>query len=172
VTALTTPYGLTTFRQEPHWYYAGTVPRFIEATDPLGGTEHLEYQFDTRALPASVPAAEVPAGFDAANSLLNRYNTLYWSQRAGAAGTGDLSKAEVTHWLIRQDFTGDSEWITVPHSIARPLEGRVWYQYPGQPSPTHLGWWRNPSRIGRVLDDGTSQVTETTYNAQGQVATT
>jgi YD repeat-containing protein len=32
-----------------------------------------------------------------------------------------------------------------------------------------MGSWREPSRVGRVLDDGTSQITETTYNTAGRV---
>jgi hypothetical protein len=109
----------------------------------------------------------VPTGFESANASLNRYNSVYWSKRAWAEGPNDITKAEITHWLIRSDYRGDAEWATMPHSVKRPLEGRVWYQYPGQPSPTTLDWWREPSRVGRVLDDGTSQITEITDNTQG-----
>jgi YD repeat-containing protein len=76
-------------------------------------------------------------------------------------------------WLTKADFTGESEWAAIPHSVKRPLEGRIWYAHPGQSTGTErqVGWWRNPSRVGRVLEDGTSQISETTYNTQGSALT-
>jgi hypothetical protein len=46
----------------------------------------------------------------------------------------------------------------------------VWYAYPSQTTGTaHLaGIWAQPSRVGRVLDYGSSQIREMTYNAEGQ----
>jgi YD repeat-containing protein len=148
VTTLTTPYGTT-----------------------LGGTEHLEFQYQTAALAASEPANEVPAGFAAWNADLNRYNTFYWSKRAWMLGPGDPSQAEVTHWMTKEEWQGWQSYSAVPHSVKTPLESRVWYAYPGQAAGQeyHLGWFTEPSRVGRVLDDGTSQVHETTYNLQGSV---
>ncbi len=64
VVSLTTPYGVTSFRHEPNAANIANV-RFIEATDPLGGTEHLEYQWQTASLSPTAPAGEVPAGFEA-----------------------------------------------------------------------------------------------------------
>ena len=37
--------------------------RYVEATDPLGATERIEFQWQTPELPRTVPAAEVPDGF-------------------------------------------------------------------------------------------------------------
>jgi YD repeat-containing protein len=165
VSTLTTPYGTTTFRHEPN----ESNLRFIEATDPLGGTEHLEFQYETPTLPATAPVAEVPAGFTGWNTSLDHWNTFYWNKRAWAAGKNDLSKATITHWMYKAEFPGDSAWSSVPHSVKRPLEARVWYAYPGQVAgQEHVaGWFQRPSRVGRVLDDGTSQITETTYNTFG-----
>jgi RHS repeat-associated protein len=172
VTTLTTPYGVTSFRHEPN--DATTLSfRYVEATDPLGGTEHLEFQWHTPSLAATLPGGDVPTGFEAWNDNLDHYNTFYWTKRAWALGKNDLAKAEITHWLTKADFYGDSEWASRPHSIKPPLEGRVWYAYTGQTPETarSLGWWRGPTRIGRVLDDGTSQIREITYNAHGRVLT-
>jgi RHS repeat-associated protein len=170
VTTLTTPYGTTAFRHERDPLNHINL-RFIEATDPLGGTEHLEFQYQTATLVASEPANEVPAGFAAWNADLNRYNTFYWSKRAWMLGPGDPSQAEVTHWMTKEEWQGWQSYSAVPHSVKRPLESRVWYAYPGQAAGQeyHLGWFTEPSRVGRVLDDGTSQVYETTYNLQGSV---
>jgi RHS repeat-associated protein len=172
VTTLTTPYGVTSFRHEPN--EATTLSyRHIEATDPLGGTERVEFQWQTPSLPATLPAGDVPTGFEAWNDNLDHYNTFRWSKRAWMLAKGDLTKAEITHWLTRADFYGDSEWSVIAHSVKKPLEARTWYAYPGQTAATarSLGWLRKLSRIGRVLDDGSSQISETTYNSQGSVLT-
>ena len=50
VTKLSTPYGQTVFNSEPPALNSGYTTRSIEATDPLGGTEHLEFRYlDTNA---------------------------------------------------------------------------------------------------------------------------
>jgi len=59
----------------------------------------------------------------------------------------------------------------VPHSIKRPLEARVWYAYQGQPNPFAAGSSSEPDRTGRVLDDGTSQISDATYNDLGLMLT-
>ena len=59
IQSMTTPYGTTTFRKG----IAGT--KRIEATDPTGGTQRLEFHFEHGSIPQTVPAAEVPTGFGA-----------------------------------------------------------------------------------------------------------
>lgn len=168
---LSTPYGQTSFRHEAG---DGTVDRFIEATDPLGGTEHLEFQWETPALAPTAPAGEVPAGFAAWNTNLDHWNTFYWDKRAWALAPGNLSQSTITHWLVAAAIPS-ATWFSSPvaHSVKRPLEDRVWYAYPGQTTGQEhaVGWWREPSRVGRVLEDGTSQITETAYTERGQVLT-
>jgi RHS repeat-associated protein len=57
-----------------------------------------------------------------------------------------------------------------PHSIKRPLEGRVWYRYPGQTTSSNtIGSFGEPSRIARKLDDGTSQVWDRLYDTFGNL---
>ena len=65
ISALTTPYGVTTFAHETN--FSG-YPRVIEATDPLGGKERQEYHVTHPTLPASVSAGEVPTGFSTPTS--------------------------------------------------------------------------------------------------------
>ena len=159
---MTTPYGTTTFRQE-----AGdpALPdadlRRIEATDPLGATERLEFHRTSTLLPAQAPANEVPAGFAVANDYLYWYNTFYWDKQAMAVAPGALESAVITNWLqgTAQAY-GHAQSRHVPHSVKRPLESRVWYRYPDQPASHHaMGSGTSPALTGRVMEGGVSQVT-------------
>ena len=171
MTSMTTPYGTTTFRRGPDSLAAGSFRR-VEATDPEGGTERLEYHLGTTAgIPAQLPA-DVPAGFAAWNEDMDQYNSLYWSKQAMAVAPGALSSAVITKWLLQQEMAYQlgHAW-NIPHSVKRPLETRVWYRYPDQ-SPTVsnvAGTGRNPTMIARVLDGGATQLTQMTYNGKGMV---
>jgi RHS repeat-associated protein len=174
IASMTTPYGTTLFAHETNG--TTTTDRFIQATDPLGGTERVEFRWTTTAIPATAPANQVPTGFAGYNANLDRYNSVYWDKRAMALYPGDVSKATITHWLVyvyvayTPFFYSHGFSTSVPHSIKRPLENRVWYAYPGQDaSGIAVGTWIGPTKIARVLDDGTSQVSQATYNGQGQV---
>ena len=179
IAAMTTPYGTTTFEQS-----IGPINnnylRFIQATDPLGGTERAEFRYlPTPAIPPAAAPGEVPTGFDAYNGdsnpnhALNVFNTFYWDKRAMASG-GATSAATVTHWLLgdSSNSNGHIYSAAVPHSIKRPLENRVWFAYRGQ-NPTgggfSIGDWVQPTQVAHVLDDGTSQIWASTYNDQGMV---
>lgn len=55
-------------------------------------------------------------------------------------------------------------------SFKEPLEARIWYNYSGQSSPiTTLGLLNRPSRIGRVHDDGSTQLYTYGYDGFGHV---
>jgi YD repeat-containing protein len=169
IAALSTPYGTTTFRHEPQDDF---THRFIEATDPLGQTERLQFDWIHAAIAATAPAADVPAGFTTSNALLDHYNTVYWDKRAWSLGAGDLTKATITRWTTKPEYDSGTTYSSgVPHSIKRPLEGRVWYKYPDQPAPEALGWWTQPTHVARVLDDGSSQIIQMEYNDRGSVLT-
>lgn len=169
ISALTTPYGITVFREER----SGGYPMVIEATDPLGGTERLEYHMQNTSVPNAEPVAVVPTGFSAYNEILQWYTTYYWSKRQWALHPGDFTKATQTQWLLYDSIPDNGptagKATSIPRSIKKPLENRVWYAYPGQGANTRfVGSWSDPERIGRVLDDGSSQITEKTYNTSGR----
>jgi hypothetical protein len=147
------------------WRFSHTdYSRFIQATDPLGGTERVEFRWSTTDIAATAPANQVPTGFSSYNSNLDHFNSLYWNKRAMALYPLDASKATIGHWLLYlyQSYTpiyyAHSFSTGILHSLKRPLENRVWYAYPNQPDFQSVGSWRGASTIGRVLDDGTSQI--------------
>jgi len=160
ITALTTPYGTTTFRHEPQ--FAGRV---IEATDPAGGTERLAYYWSKGDIPTALPAETVPTGFSALNDDMHKYNVLYWDKLAMAAGP-TTANATITSLLIAPTDIGGHGWArNIPHSVKRPLESRVWYAYANSTGRS-IGGAAQPVKIGRVLDGGESQITQITYNAK------
>src|SRR5262249_32751345 len=46
-----------------------------------------------------------------------------------------------------------------------PLENRVWYSYPGQTTSNFTGASVQPTASGRVLDDGSTQLTKYAYDS-------
>ena len=160
---MTTPYGTTTFRRgsdvgDDNW---------LEATDSPGATERMQYHIAPNPnFAQAAPAGEVPTGFSTYNLQLDRHLTLYWDKKAHAEHPGDRNYAVVTKWLRG---TEGLYAVGIPHSIKRPQENRVWYQYPDQLGVTTRGRLVSPSKIGRVLDDGTSQIWEATCNTPGSL---
>ncbi len=167
---MTTPAGTTTFRKGPDSLGAGQFRR-VEATDPLGGTERVEFHVtNTAGLPATAPSAEVPAGYATWNQGLDVYNSLYWSRQAMAEAPGDVSRAVITRWLMEAEIPGAHPLSrAIPHSIKKPLERRVWFKYPGQPNYAVAGTDPQPAEVAQVLEDATTQLTQFTYTAQGMV---
>ncbi len=100
------------------------------------------------------------------NAFLYGRNTYYWSKTACAGGYGDYTKAKIYHWLHTTDL---SAAVRVLESVKEPLEGRVWYNYPGQSAPYAVGTQNRPTRVGRVLDDGSTQLYEYGYNSFGNL---
>ncbi len=88
-----------------------------------------------------------------------------------AEAPGDLSRAVVTRWLLGNDDPYAVHAVTrnIPHSVKRPLESRIWYRYPNQTSAASATEGEQPAQIARVLDDGTTQLTQFTYNTGGMV---
>jgi YD repeat-containing protein len=166
IVAMTTPYGTTSFRHE------GPVGhQMIEAIDPVGGRERLEFQIENTALAQTEPSNLVPTGFTHSNLNLHRYNSVYWDKLAMARHPGDVTQATITSWMFHHD-DGEHHHLShnVPHSIKKPLENRVWYRYEGQTTSSRsVNYGRQPALIGRVLDDGASQVTEMSYNSKDMV---
>ena len=166
VDAMTTPYGTTNFA---YGETAGSLPnlsRFVQATDPLKHTERLEFRHQAPGISFSDPAGTVPQGITTPNSLLWYRNTFYWDKHAYHVAAGDYTKARNKHWVHNfGPVTGDTV-----ETLNNPLESRVWYNYPGQVgSNIQPGSYDLPSRIGRVLDDGTTQLRKFDYNAFGKI---
>ena len=155
---LSTPYGRTTFA-------AGVsgVDRFLQATDPLGQTERAEYHNYTGSMPYS--DAQCPTGFG--NQYLYYRNTFYWDKRAMASGAGDWTQAKVYHFMHGVQYPGYTSPLL--ESTKAALESRVWNAY-GQGDYGNLseGPSSQPTKVARVLDDGTTQSTQASYNAFGK----
>lgn len=158
---LTTPYGDTNFAMQEEYGH-----RVLEIEDPQGAKERYEYLSDgpPNSSP-TVPASTVPVGMLALNNYMNLRNTYYWDKKAMSEAPGDYSKARITHWLHTDyDINTVSD---VPANIKEPLEDWVWYDYPGSDGIV-TGTTNKPSHIGRVLDDGTTQLYRYEYNSFGK----
>jgi RHS repeat-associated protein len=168
ITALTTPYGTTTFRQA---ILFGGNWSTLEATDPLGGTERIAYGKFYGQVPPQDDPSLVPTGFGEYNVALNEGLTHYWNKRAMALYPGDYQKAKVIRWFT--DIAPNGRHTSgVKQSEKLPLENRVWYAYEGGATQAAFGGLQRgpsalPTKIGRVLDDGTSQIYRYEYNPIG-----
>ena len=132
ITAMTTPYGTTSFRHEPG--NTSATYRVIEAVDPVGGRERLEFTMSDASLAATESSGDVPTGFSASNDYLDHYNSFYWDKLAMATHPNDRAYAVNYNWMLDGDVGGHLLSRPVPHSIKRPLESRLWFRYPNQPS--------------------------------------
>lgn len=162
INSLTTPYGTTTFSN----YTSGTT-RVLEATDPLGQTEHLEYRDAAPSIPFS--EASVPAGISYFNQYVNYRDSYYWDKKAWHDFPGDYTKAHIYHFLHRPGITTTSGIL---ESDKMPLESRVWRNYDGQSvdgaGPAIEGTNGMPTKVARVLDDGSTQLYQYSYNHLGR----
>jgi RHS repeat-associated protein len=165
VTAVVTPYGTNSF----HTGGGGTNnTRFAEIIYPDGSKERVEYnQSQIPGIPGSDPA--VPAGMTTFNAFLFARNTYYWSRTASATSYGDHSKARIYHWLHTD---GGSTAAGILECTKQPLENRVWYNYPDQNTQGGSAWVGSsdqPTKVGRVLEDGTTQLYTMAYNSFGKL---
>ncbi|MFA7480371.1 MAG: hypothetical protein WC314_07690, partial [Vulcanimicrobiota bacterium] len=160
---LSTPYGTT------HFSYGDIntdtslgVRRFLEVTDSEGRTSRLE-----SAPYGSSSESVVPAGMPVGNVYLRFRNSFFWEPQQLDAEP-DYSKATVYHFMHQGNR---SPWTTgrTLESMKRPLENRVWYAYDQNPNPIYFTGRELVTHIGRVLGDGTTQLTKYSYNAPGHV---
>jgi len=165
-----TPYGTNTFvmtRPTP----AGPNARAVETIYPDGSRDRVEFnQSNQVGPPFQEPLALVPVGMATYNGFLYGRNTYYWSREACATSYRDYSKAKIYHWLHRDLTTATAAGIL--ESVKEPLEHRVWYNYAGQSGPVgpaFVGANNRPTHIGRVLEDGQTQLYTNAYNAFGHV---
>src|SRR5206468_11627084 len=117
---------------------------WLDATDPMGGNEHVEFRHGAPGIP--VPGEQVPTGLQATSSYLQFRNSFYWDKRAWSLYPGDYTKATLYHWLHTTDINVTSGTM---ESMKRPLESRIWYDYPGQNMPWALGLTAQPIAAAR-----------------------
>ncbi len=173
INALTTPYGTTRFSYTAPG--TSSPPRFVQITDPLGNKEREEW-LEPAPIPFSDPTATVPVGMPLplTNSYLPYRNSFHWDKSAyvtaGCTDTGgcDYTKARLRHFV---HMPGAAIKGTTIESEKKPLENRVWYVYPGQTEvgTAHGGTYNRPIATGRVLDDGTSQISLYAYDSSGNL---
>jgi RHS repeat-associated protein len=167
VSAMTTPYGTTRFKTREVNPGTGSRIRWVQITDPLGGTEHIEFR---QSAPGIAPEDSTPPTgisiFRGANNsqFLHGRNTFVWSKQAWAEAPGDYTKATIYHFLHHDSGTTSG----IVESLKRPLESRVYYTYPGQSNAGLIGTRAQPNKQARVLDDGTTQLYQYEYNAAGR----
>ncbi len=167
IDALTTPYGTT------HFAYGGSGNRrFLNIVDPLGFGER-EETLQPAPVPGSEPAFDVPQGMTAlANGFLQFRDSFHWNKHQYAiagcipSGNCNYNDARILHFTHDANNSG-LEWDTI-ESRKEPLENRVWFTYPGQVGGALIsGSYDLPNAIGRVLDNGQTQLTQIDYNSAG-----
>ena len=168
INSLTTPYGTTTFASAD-----SGGRRWLEETDPLGGRERLEYvNGDYWAVTGAEAAAAMPFGANAyptgfypgSNTMYNTRDSFFWSKLAMAVAPGKYTAAKFTHWLHIPGYTQIS---SVVENEKQPLESSwTFYKYPDQTAYA-TGSLARPSAVGRVAEDGSSQIDQYEYNAVG-----
>lgn len=166
VNSMTTPYGTTLFG-----FGESTLNgpfRYIEIADPTGASERVEFLQGAPSIPYSESPTPVGIGvFDCCpgfphGAFLDGRNTYYWDKSVLPIARGDYTKARIHHFL--HDTASNFASVSgVLESVKYPLERRLWFNYPGQPLGG-TGIQDVPSAIGRVLDDGTTQLTTISYN--------
>lgn len=166
ITTLTTPYGTSTFARSPDASSTGpNRVRWLTLTDAQGDTERVEFRDDSAAYPA---VGTLPSDMLAGGSYHNYRNTFYWDKKAYKENPTDVNYAHTYHWTHTS--------APVAHQTSSRLEAekpafedRVWYNYEGQTTSYYDGTTSRRTKIGRVLDDGTTQLTQYEYNTLGRV---
>jgi RHS repeat-associated protein len=165
VTTLTTPYGATQFVLTQ----AGRTRR-LSATDPQGDMQVLEFNEISTLQPDSEPASVLPIGMALRNRVLWARNSYFWDKKAWKEYPNDYTKARLYHWIHTANYV---QADNVLESEKPPFENRIWYNYPGQPEGNEgasvPGTIDQPSKIGRRLYDGRTELSQFSYNALGRV---
>ena len=178
ISTMVTPYGTSTFELPVNSMGSN---RIVEATDPLGSKERVEYN-DTgstlipslRSPPKSVTVGGTVVGFYAEDSRLQFRNAWYWNKLQSEVAPGDYKAAR------NYRFYTNVNWQVVPviETIKEPQEDRVWFNYPGgvlfdgSGFPYFPGASAAPEKVLRMLPDGTPQLRQSYTNAQGRIIRT
>ncbi len=169
ISDLTTPYGTTRFAADS--YIHGTRANWMEITNPDGTKERVEFNDaagsgGASGILTSDPLAVVPKGVPVRNLFLMARDSYYWDRKAYAESFSQnyqgYTHARVYHFTHGSDYSTASPIL---ESYKAPFENRVWFNYDGQLNPTFVGTSDQPTKISRVLDDGTTQIYQTEYNS-------
>lgn len=170
VVAMTTPYGTTRFELSDPYVSTGLF-RYVEATDPLGQKERVEFNIDaSTGIPSTLESPQPnSATINFSGSWNNYRNSFYWDKSLMKVAPGDYQRAHLFHWLH-----WDNNLVTDTLESERPpLEGRIFYNYPNQVYPNFIGSSKLPTGVGRVVKDATggnqTQATKFVYNARSNV---
>lgn len=160
VNSLTTPYGTTSFVNTNNGN-----ERALDISYPDGSHERVEYNQTVTSVAAIDPAASVPIGVWTDNGGLELRSSYYWDRKSSAVAYGDYTQARHYQWLHSEaGLTAGT-----PETEKMPLEGRVWFDYAGQSAPSNEGPSVKPAHVGRVMDDGTTQLYTYLYDSFGHV---
>ncbi len=151
--ALETPYGLSNFSTGGS-SESGSPLRWLEAIDPLGRKERVEFM--TEVSQATISATPLPTGTGVSTepNLRQYRNSFYWSKKAWITAPNDRSKAHLYHWLHALDGTGAYGVLEMEKP---PFENNIWYNYPDQANSYFPGPIASPSAVSRAIEksDGT-----------------
>jgi RHS repeat-associated protein len=160
VNSLITPYGTNIF------IATSGVPdatyRSLETVYADGSRDRVE--FNQNQVTPDVPAYQVPDSLAGIGGAGNVRNSFYWSRTACATAYGDHTKAKIFHWLHSEAVLASGSLS----SMKEPLENWVFFNYVGANQQV-IAASTQPTKVGRVLDDGQSQVYTYAYNGFGHV---
>lgn len=157
ITHLTTPYGTTRFD------WSGAFGGAMQVTDPEGETERFEFAQYGRNL--EEPLWRLPAGMRTDGG---GYEVRHWDKKAFAESYRPDSAEGATIYLFQSSDTWASAGRGIM-AIKPPLENPVWYNYPEQGAAALPGVGLQPARMGRVLDDGSTQLWQTQRDPWGNL---
>jgi RHS repeat-associated protein len=179
VTALTTPYGTSKFSDtlDPSVPRTSYLELSLAMTDPLGNVEYT-HVYQNQGITGTGSESAVPVGMQNDNPYLMWRNTYYWDAHEAANGgvatdsngnptAESFANPDIYHWF--------HQCCTINYLSAqlgshkRPLEKyREWYNTnPIQNTGYYSGTYDGHTFTGRVLDDGTTQLSSATFNSLG-----
>jgi RHS repeat-associated protein len=175
ISQLTTPYGTTTFSTDdvlPN-ISGQNFWRTLTITDPLGLISRVDQRDQAPVVTGiSEPVPErMNVGLEP--EYLSFRNVFVWDahqlsmaeQTPNPDGSPDYTKARILHFLHSDMQTASF----VLESTKNPLENRIWYLYSGQSGGMTIGTSNKPTAVGRVLDDGTTQLATFQWNEFGHI---
>jgi RHS repeat-associated protein len=179
ITALTTPYGTSKFSDtlDPGVPRTAYLELSLAMTDPLGNVEYT-HVYQNQGITGTGSETVVPAGMQNDNPYLMWRNTYYWDAHEAANGgvTTDVNgnptaesfaNPDIYHWF--HQCCTINYLSTQLGSQKRPLEKyREWYNTnPIDNTGYYSGTYDGHTFTGRVLDDGTTQLSSATFNSLG-----